>query len=317
MKDKRKKLFLDFVKKSEENKEGVQFLKAYPKGFSDWERINFANDAAVKKVKAKAISLGIFSEVADDAFFKKFACDLLPNSTYCGGSGAQQPQANLFACLLTDVTNKLDKDTVVWQGTSTKWTFFNNNRWFDSQTRNKGTWSCKANNTGYIIKDDNGQVYDSDKDEWIDPVAKTNSSTGNTTTAPSFNDVKLTSDDLYAGKTVKLGDRGQIVSDIQQLLIDKGFTNVSKSKTPDGTFGNRTKRMVQAFQALNGLNDDGVVGKNTWTKLNTDSLSAKDATAEKPANTTLKDVDGVPGSDAKIMQESRKKILRNYLLNYK
>ena len=88
------------------------------------------------------------------------------------------------------------------------------------------------------------------------------------TPAPTLVDTNLTGDDLTAGKVVKHGMRGDIVGKIQDLLIAKGFTNVSKSKTADKIFGNRTQRMVKAFQALNGLNDDGIVGKLTWGKLN-------------------------------------------------
>ena len=35
----------------------------------------------------------------------------------------------------------------------------------------------------------------------------------------------------------------------------------------DGQFGPGTKKIVQAFQRQKGLKADGIVGKNTWTRL--------------------------------------------------
>ncbi len=230
------------------------------------------------------------------------------------GNGQSFPGSNMFACLLTDATNKLEGDTVIWQGDDTKWTFFNNNRWFNSKNSHKGTWSCKANNAGYIIKDDDGDVYDSTTNKWVNPNEQRNSSTGNTTT---ITDTNLTGDDLAAGKVVKVGMRGEIVGKIQELLIAKGFTNVSKNKTADKIFGNRTKRMVMAFQALNGLNDDGIVGKDTWAKLNDASAVSAGNSSSTNQATSVKNPDEVPGSDSTIMQESRKKLLRKYLQEFK
>jgi peptidoglycan hydrolase-like protein with peptidoglycan-binding domain len=37
----------------------------------------------------------------------------------------------------------------------------------------------------------------------------------------------------------------------------------------DGDFGPKTKRAVIVFQKKNGLYADGIVGKNTWAKLDT------------------------------------------------
>lgn len=309
MKDKRKKLFLDFATAAAKNKEIEEFGKKYPNGYTDWEKANFKNDDTVKKLRTKAIGLGIFSpNVTESAFFAKFACDLLPNSTYCKKS-APQPENNLFACLLKDPTNKLDKDTVIWQGDTTKWTFFNNNRWYDSKTGNKGTWSCKGSDE-YIIKDDNGEIYDSATDKWVEPNKKDDTTDSNNTADDSKTNISnLKSDDLYAGKKVTIGAKGQIVGDIQQLLIDKGFPDVSKNKTPDNSFGKMTYNMVKAFQKSKGLTDDGIVGKNTWAALNGQQLTATNAT-------TINTPDSVPGSDAVVMQESRKKILRKYLLEY-
>ena len=51
---------------------------------------------------------------------------------------------------------------------------------------------------------------------------------------------------------------------IQQALKNAGFYQGSV----DGKSGPRTKDAISEFQRVHGLKDDGVVGKQTWTKLN-------------------------------------------------
>lgn len=61
------------------------------------------------------------------------------------------------------------------------------------------------------------------------------------------------------------GAEGAQVKTLQQLLIAKG------QKLPkygaDGEFGAETEKAVKAFQSAKNLNDDGVVGNDTWNKL--------------------------------------------------
>jgi hypothetical protein len=145
-------------------------------------------------------------------------------------------------------------------------------------------------------------------------------------------DTTLTGDDLKNGKSVKYGMKGDIVGKIQQLLIDKGYKNISKSGKVDNLFGGRTKASVEEFQTNNGLTVDGAVGKDTWPKLNDPKAVTKgNATSTQTSNnnTPGADLQGtgdtyVSGSDAKIMEkdipdvlkESVKKILRKSLLKH-
>ena len=50
-----------------------------------------------------------------------------------------------------------------------------------------------------------------------------------------------------------------------RLLIEKGY------KLPrygvDGSFGDETEKAIKKFQSDHGLVVDGIVGKNTWSKL--------------------------------------------------
>lgn len=50
---------------------------------------------------------------------------------------------------------------------------------------------------------------------------------------------------------------------IQTALKNAGFY----SGTIDGKIGRKTKEAIKEFQKANGLKPDGIVGKQTWTKL--------------------------------------------------
>jgi hypothetical protein len=63
--------------------------------------------------------------------------------------------------------------------------------------------------------------------------------------------------------TLQLGDIGPAVLDLQQKLLDKGFS----PGAIDGNFGDNTKEAVIKFQRSAGLTDDGVVGSQTRAKL--------------------------------------------------
>lgn len=73
----------------------------------------------------------------------------------------------------------------------------------------------------------------------------------------------LAPDEGGAGATVREGNTGPAVLDIQQRLTAKGFGPGSA----DGVFGPQTTAAVQAFQRANGLTADGVVGPQTLAKL--------------------------------------------------
>lgn len=62
---------------------------------------------------------------------------------------------------------------------------------------------------------------------------------------------------------LKLGSRGSAVQYLQLRLINYGYRISS-----DGVFGANTDTAVKQFQQLNGLAVDGMVGNNTWVKIN-------------------------------------------------
>lgn len=65
--------------------------------------------------------------------------------------------------------------------------------------------------------------------------------------------------------TLKKGSKGAYVTELQKILMNKGY------KLPkygaDGDFGSETQTAVKKFQKDNGLTADGIVGKLTWAKL--------------------------------------------------
>lgn len=73
----------------------------------------------------------------------------------------------------------------------------------------------------------------------------------------------VASKDQKNRKTLSLGDSGAFVHELQTRLIELGYP-VGKI---DSAFGNRTRDAVLAFQADAGLKIDGVVGPDTWARL--------------------------------------------------
>lgn len=63
---------------------------------------------------------------------------------------------------------------------------------------------------------------------------------------------------------LKMGSTGQEVRRMQQRLKDLGYA----IGAVDGDFGATTERALKAFQARNGLTQDGIAGRNTLNRLN-------------------------------------------------
>lgn len=69
---------------------------------------------------------------------------------------------------------------------------------------------------------------------------------------------------------LRKGSEGEQVKTLQRLLLALGYEMKSasgKKYGADGDFGGATETAVKAFQRAKGLEDDGVVGKNTWNAL--------------------------------------------------
>lgn len=64
--------------------------------------------------------------------------------------------------------------------------------------------------------------------------------------------------------TLRVGSHGAAVVRLQQRLIALHYFDVA---TADGAFGQNTYHAVVAFQKVQGLHRDGIVGPATWAKL--------------------------------------------------
>jgi hypothetical protein len=80
-------------------------------------------------------------------------------------------------------------------------------------------------------------------------------------------------DEVLSGKKViKLNQKGNSVKEIQKMLYDLEYDHLitnfdTQENWNDGIYGNNTKNAVETFQEDNGLNVDGIVGKNTLLKI--------------------------------------------------
>ncbi|KQX52865.1 MULTISPECIES: peptidoglycan-binding domain-containing protein [unclassified Streptomyces] len=66
-----------------------------------------------------------------------------------------------------------------------------------------------------------------------------------------------------------LGDSGQCVAGLQELVARFGLTDWEQSGGPfvDGQFGARTDSAIRRFQSTHNLISDGIVGPRTWERL--------------------------------------------------
>ncbi len=279
------------------------------------------------KVQSDAIPKGSGSETSD-VIPKR--TDNIPKKSDTGGS----TNTSVFDCLLNSNANpkivKTSSPNQARQGFSDGAYYFFSNYYFqttdkdgkfDKNKHYKGTWKCDGDKD-YIINTEDGDEYSSKTGKWkgVPNNNNNNNDNNNNNNNTGLVDTNLTGDELKAGKVVKMGMKGPIVGTIQDLLIKLGYTNVSSSGKADSKFGKRTKQMVKDFQTNNGLNDDGEVGKNTWSKLN--DPNAVGASSSSPSSSAIQATstskpDEVAGSDAIIIQEERKKLLRKYLLQFK
>jgi hypothetical protein len=84
------------------------------------------------------------------------------------------------------------------------------------------------------------------------------------TTSVTFNDV------IKGTQTIKKGDKGNVVREIQNMLSSIGYYLGDSGKQTngvDGDFGTSTETVVKYFQIENNLNETGVVDKITANKL--------------------------------------------------
>ena len=101
--------------------------------------------------------------------------------------------------------------------------------------------------------------------------------------------------------TMRQGDTGDNVTQLQEMLIELGYL----SGKADGTYGDKTVEAVKAFQKNNGLTDDGAAGEETQKKLFSGTAKAAGSAAKKETATAAPDETlkrGSTGSAVKALQ---------------
>lgn len=103
--------------------------------------------------------------------------------------------------------------------------------------------------------------------------------------------------------TLRRGDTGSSVKELQELLVAKGYD----PKGVDGCFGPGCEAAVKKFQKDNGLEVDGIVGPKTWDKL----LKAETPQVEAPKTETFKRPMVHKGDSGNVVKELQELLVMN------
>lgn len=88
--------------------------------------------------------------------------------------------------------------------------------------------------------------------------------------------------------TLRKGATGEYVTLLQTMLIQRGYSVGATGA--DGKFGTNTFNAVKAFQRDNGLVVDGVVGRNTWSALESGEVDKYTVTIQHVSKTVAESV---------------------------
>lgn len=122
-----------------------------------------------------------------------------------------------------------------------------------------------------------------------------------------------TEEEVKNGKKIlKFGMKGDFVTVVQNKLKERGLNPGSS----DGKFGKKTKKAVIDYQTQMGLKSDGIVGKDTYSKLFFEAPSQEKINIEPKGMDTEIDVttNVQPQSPIPSIKESLKKNLKTTLV---
>jgi hypothetical protein len=240
-----------------------------------------------------------------EQFVKKFTCDkdAFKNSQYCSSSSQPIDTINpIFSC----IEKKEEKDgTKITRGKNfimfkadekTFWAFNKYKKWqqiVGGKVVHRGSWLCNGDSEYFIYSGD--EVYSSKIYRWVPYSGPQPDDKKPSSPKPTWKETTLTIEDLKNGKTVSIGMKGDVIGEIQKLLISAGYKEISKSGEPDNLFGRLTKTQVKKFQSENKddkgeqLKDDGIVGTKTINALlkKSDEKMKSSAQAETPQKLRL------------------------------
>ena len=154
-----------------------------------------------------------------------------------------------------------------WHQLGSSWYYMNasgavaRNQWIDGlyYVGNEGyMYADIFNPDGYYV-DSNGK-WDG-RETWMLRLQKALKAEGYN---PGTLDGILGPNTLAACPTLQYGSQGQVVALLQEILSYEYICPVGEI---DGSFGTLTEYSVKDFQMIYGLTVDGIVGRNTWSKL--------------------------------------------------
>ena len=117
----------------------------------------------------------------------------------------------------------------------------------------------------------------------------------------------------YPGRPLRLGSAGEEVRDIQRELnrIGANYPSIKKIPSTDGIFEQTTQDAVKRFQRIFNLEQDGIVGKDTWYKIKSIYNGIKGLSELYSEGITLSEVErqyreilkrGDRGNEVKVVQ---------------
>ncbi len=114
-------------------------------------------------------------------------------------------------------------------------------------------------------------------------------------------------------RTLRIGDQGSDVSDVQNRLKELGYY----TGAVDSKYGSGTVAAVLAFQSKHGLTQDGVAGSGTYTRLFSASALRADAAPTSAPTTTVHPTlrVGDQGSEVTKMQSALKQLKYTITVN--
>lgn len=233
----------------------------YTKSYSDFKNRYLIDDSKLSELYAQLKNNNYFNgieEINDFNSFKKYySLNVAPTAQFLPCTANKTPVKSKSGQLLAiNKTTVWDKPTVYIYPTKDGKT----SRFYVKTGEHEGkmgTVSCNNKGSFYLL----------------DEIAKKNQQQqGNSSIQPkkTWNNVTFSADDIINGNaTLKWGDKGNVVGELQQLLTDVGMGDISADGAIDNKFGKRTHNAVKNLQsgALSDNKPNGVVDSTTWNGL--------------------------------------------------
>jgi hypothetical protein len=235
----------------------------YTKSYSDFKNKYLIDDSRLSELYATLKNNDYFGEFAPeittfDEFKKYYSLNVAPTAQFLPCTPNKTPVKSKSGQLLAiNKTTVWDKPTVYIYPTKDGKT----SRFYVKTGEHEGkmgTVSCNGKGNYYVL----------------DEVAKKNQqqqASSPTQPKKTWNIVTFGAEDIISGnQTLKWGDKGQIVGELQQLLTKIGMGDISADGSIDNKFGKRTYNTVKNLQqgALGDSNPTGTVDSTTWQGLN-------------------------------------------------